>query len=565
MFIEHLRKDFYEQLPGSRPLIIAAPDVDAVCTVKILQFLFNIDGIAYTLVSAEGNHELKEHFVEFREQVKNIILVNCGGTIDVLALLDNPENVIIYIIDSHRPTHILNIYDDSQQVRIVIPPGEQELIPAFDDIFRDDIESDDDDSQEDDSGLDEEGEEGDGGGSRKRRRRLEPTAVEKRRERRDWQEKRRRVLFDYSQFSYYGPPASLIMLEVAWTMSRGGPELVWYSIVGLTDSYIMKKIDRQHYILLAHQLQSHVARLKHSQQNQRDAMKLLFEKEICLHLYRHWNIHESLAVTPYFACKFKFWTGEKQMNRFLLDIGLPLSQCRQKLVAMDLNIRKALKDMFEKKADKWNMDEITIPSFTRQVGLRRKYSAIDCHWAALAVLESPANDLTMSERFKSALDCLPAERMAELDKGVEAAKILLKTIRQQVQAFLDTHTVVSLGPFLLATISTEGIDTKYFVNQNSLILLARFTLMAAVDSSNSRKAAGLPLIMIVPQSADVFLLIGLPPLAADSSSNLFGKAFERVAECLEEGVAMDAFESFIVQVKAEKKKKFIDKLLEIME
>ncbi|CAG7726485.1 unnamed protein product, partial [Allacma fusca] len=32
---------------------------------------------------------------------------------------------------------------------------------------------------------------------------------------------------------------------------------------------------------------------------------------------------------------------------------------------------------------------------------------------------------------KSALDCLPAERMAELDKGVEAAKILLKTIRQQ--------------------------------------------------------------------------------------------------------------------------------------
>ena len=49
-------------------------------------------------------------------QVKNVVLVNCGGTEDIMKLLDNPKDVVIYILDSHRPTHILNIYDDSQQV-----------------------------------------------------------------------------------------------------------------------------------------------------------------------------------------------------------------------------------------------------------------------------------------------------------------------------------------------------------------------------------------------------------------------------------------------------------------
>ena len=69
------------------------------------------------------------------------------------------------------------------------------------------------------------------------------------------------------------------MLEVAWTMSRGGTELVWYSIVGLTDSYVMQKMSREHYVQLAMQLQAHVARIKHSQENQRDIVKINFENE----------------------------------------------------------------------------------------------------------------------------------------------------------------------------------------------------------------------------------------------------------------------------------------------
>ena len=47
--------------------------------------------------------------------------------------------------------------------------------------------------------------------------------------------------------------------------------------------------------------------------------------------------------------------------------------------------------------------------------------------------------------------------------------------------------------------------------------------------------------------------------------SLFGKAFEHVAEKVGDGVALDSFETFIVHLSGDKKKKFIDKLLEVME
>lgn len=54
-------------------------------------------------------------------QIRRVILINCGGTIDLMELFENPTDVIIFVIDSHRPTHILNIYNESKQVNKIIP------------------------------------------------------------------------------------------------------------------------------------------------------------------------------------------------------------------------------------------------------------------------------------------------------------------------------------------------------------------------------------------------------------------------------------------------------------
>ena len=57
-------------------------------------------------------------------------------------------------------------------------------------------------------------------------------------------------------------------------------------------------------------------------------MKLSYQKELNLNLYRHWSISESLHHTIYTAAKFKIWThkGKQKLSEFLAELGLPLVQ-----------------------------------------------------------------------------------------------------------------------------------------------------------------------------------------------------------------------------------------------
>jgi cell division control protein 45 len=67
-------------------------------------------------------------------------------------------------------------------------------------------------SEEEGEGSSEADSAGEGGAEESRqgkRRRLDEEAILKRRERRLWEEKRDRLMFDYTQFSYYGRSVSL--------------------------------------------------------------------------------------------------------------------------------------------------------------------------------------------------------------------------------------------------------------------------------------------------------------------------------------------------------------------
>lgn len=65
-------------------------------------------------------------------------MINCGGTIDVVELLEPHRDVIFFIIDSHRPYDVCNIYSDSGQVRIIGKPDADDEIPEYTEIFRED-------------------------------------------------------------------------------------------------------------------------------------------------------------------------------------------------------------------------------------------------------------------------------------------------------------------------------------------------------------------------------------------------------------------------------------------
>ena len=88
--------------------------------------------------------------------VRYVVMINCGATIDLVDFLSPPEDLIIFVADSHRPIDVCNAYSDGQ-IRLITASEEEEDIPEYGTIFRD--ESDDneetggsDEYDEDDAG-----------------------------------------------------------------------------------------------------------------------------------------------------------------------------------------------------------------------------------------------------------------------------------------------------------------------------------------------------------------------------------------------------------------------------
>lgn len=54
-----------------------------------------------------------------------------------MELLQPDEDVIFYILDSHRPYDLCNVYSENQ-VRILGQPDSDEKIPEYNEVFRDD-------------------------------------------------------------------------------------------------------------------------------------------------------------------------------------------------------------------------------------------------------------------------------------------------------------------------------------------------------------------------------------------------------------------------------------------
>lgn len=114
MYISDLKNDFYNVLRGKRILVIVNYDIDAICASKILQTLFRYDHMVYSIVPIMGMAGLQRAYNDNKDDVKDVILINCGACVDLVELLEPEENVTFYVCDSHRPMDVCNIYSDSQ-------------------------------------------------------------------------------------------------------------------------------------------------------------------------------------------------------------------------------------------------------------------------------------------------------------------------------------------------------------------------------------------------------------------------------------------------------------------
>ncbi|XP_053659436.1 cell division control protein 45 homolog [Anopheles marshallii] len=564
MFIADLRKDFYQQLIGKRILVLVNYDLDAICASKILQALFRCDNVIYSIVPIMGLTGMRRAYNEHKGDVRYVLLVNCGGCIDIVDVLQPEQDVVFFICDAHRPYDVCNVYSDGQ-VRILGEMNSSENIPAFDDIFQD---SDNESNDEDDAGYDDdnagsdsdEGTTADSKGNN-RIQRIEQRLL-RRRARKAWQERRITLMFEYSQYAYYGSSSALSIFELAWRMSKDSLDLLWWAIVGVTEQKLLGKVESSSYTLLIERLQSHVSRLtnKESDQAIQTSVKIVFESDLQLALFRHWSVLDSLRYSYYPACRLKLWThkGDKQMNELLVDMGLPLVQAKQTFNAMDLVLRKEFYEKIEKFAPKYNMPDVTYASFVLQYGYRNRYSAADYVYSMLAILESVRQDRLPEACFLQSMDALSRAKKSILDEGIEMCKTLLTTIFKQVQTCLEMHQIRSAGPFLYLVLQEE---VSFFSCPYGLMLLARFLLRAHVAVSRNRRAQELPLIAVAPidLQSGISLLAGVPP-ACEDSRHFFAKAFEEAGNRSGAIISQDFFETAVIQIKQSDCTKFLDAL-----
>ncbi|XP_039728837.1 cell division control protein 45 homolog isoform X1 [Pteropus medius] len=565
MFVSDFRKEFYEVVQNQRVLLLVALDVDALCACKILQALFQCDHVQYTLVPVSGWQELETAFLEHKEQFHYFILINCGANIDLLDILQPDEDAIFFVCDTHRPVNVVNVYNDTQ-IKLLIKQDDDLEVPAYDDIFRDEEE-------------DEEysGNTGDGSEPSEKRTRLEEEIVAqtmKRRERREWEARRRDILFDYEQYEYYGTSSAMVIFDLAWMMSKDLNDMLWWAIVGLTDQWVQDKITQMKYVTDVGILQRHVSRNNHRDEDEEnalsvDCMRISFEYDLRLVLYQHWSLHDSLCNTCYTAARFKLWSvhGQKRLQEFLADMGLPLKQVKQKFQSMDISLKENLREMIEESANKFGMKDMRVQTFSIHFGFKHKFLASDVVFATMSLMESPEKDSSGTDNFIQALDSLSRSNLDKLYLGLELAKRQLRATQQTIASCLCTNLVISQGPFLYCSLMEGTPDVMLFSKPASLSLLSRHLLKSFVCSTKNRRCKLLPLVMAAPLNVEqgTVTVVGVPP-ETDSSDkkNFFGRAFEKAAEGTNSRTLHNYFDLSVIELKAEDRSKFLDGLISLL-
>ncbi|OWK14688.1 CDC45 [Cervus elaphus hippelaphus] len=340
MFVSDFRKEFYEVVQSQRVLLFVASDVDALCACKILQFRY-------------------------------FVLINCGANVDLLDILQPDEEAVFFVCDTHRPVNVVNVYNDTQ-IKLLIKQDDDLEVPAYEDIFRDEEEDEEHSGNESDEGSE----------PSEKRTRLEEEIAErtlKRRQRREWEARRKDILFDYEQYEYHGTSAAMVMFDLAWLMSKDLSDMLWWAIVGLTDQWVQDKITQVKYVTDVGVLQRHVSRHSHRHEDEEHALsvdcaRISFEYDLRLVLYQHWSLHDSLCNTCYTAARFKLWSlhGQKRLQEFLADVG---------------------------------MKDMRVQTFSVHFGFKHKFLASDVVFATMSLMESP-EDGSGTDSFTQALDSL---------------------------------------------------------------------------------------------------------------------------------------------------------------
>ncbi|KAJ3189473.1 hypothetical protein HDU85_003104 [Gaertneriomyces sp. JEL0708] len=355
-------------------LIFVTNDVDALCALNMLVTLFKSDYIAHKIVPVSGYTDLSTAnslHIEDNEELRSIILLNCGGLVDLSEMLSLNDEMTVYVCDSHRPLNLHGLFGsdqvlfmddgdiddlaDLQQAFEELEEGGSESDNDNDDDEDDDDDGDDDDedgvsdndNDDEDKDKDEEEETDDANASpgrrRKRKRKRKPDesldgpplkklrGSESRRRRKRLQ----RMIADYyAEGTYYGMSVAGLLYAMASQLGRAGNDFLWLSIIGLTYQYLSSRISHRRYLAVVQTYKDEVSKLNPlgsaitsdsnlddleslfgssnpaantATSRQRDDSSIKCDDELRLMLLRHWSFWEAMYCSGYVATRLGVW------------------------------------------------------------------------------------------------------------------------------------------------------------------------------------------------------------------------------------------------------------------
>ncbi|KAL5707822.1 hypothetical protein ACHQM5_018679 [Ranunculus cassubicifolius] len=592
MVREQKVESFYSKLKEaaletpSSPLLIfpATSDVDSLCALKIIFHVLESDSIRYACYPVSSFGEIDKYAGESLSSVDqsiSILLINWGCHRDLRRILKLGPLAKVFVVDSHRPIHLHNLSDKNDRV-VVLYTGDDEhqadlayeinvseLANAgeLDSEEEEGVEDSDDSDSESDSDEDDDHNEG----SQKRRKLSDENDEDPVR------------LFKKLKKEYYhlgtfhGKPSGCLMFELSHSLRKNTNELLWLACVSLTDQFVHERLTNERYLSGVMELEQHVnssgnleavtsVTLKDGTKVRApDASRIAYEDEPRLMLLREWNLFDSMLCSSYIATKMKTWSdnGMKKLKLLLARMGFPLVDCQQKFQYMNQEVKRKMKDEFERFLPEYGLTEFYYKSFLRLHGYSSKVSAADVVYGVTALLESfvQSDGSHASDQFGIAYDSLSLSNVDTLRKGMQnAIKVQRAILRQGSAAITKSGSIRSGRKFRWVKLE-DAADTKLLAYPQALTKFCYFLMDALREKGAKMKPMICACLGHEPNKALIVGVCGKPRLGA-IQGNAFGVAFKDAAEEIGAEYFHEMFESSWILLDAAALNSFMIRLSE---
>ncbi|KAH7307613.1 hypothetical protein KP509_22G068600 [Ceratopteris richardii] len=357
--------------------------------------------------------------------------------------------------------------------------------------------------------------------------------------------------------TFHGRPAGCLLYEIAHALHKNNNELLWLACVSLTDQFVHERLSVERYQAGVMELEQHIngsgnlematsVTLKDGTKVRiPDVSRISYEDEPRLMLLREWNLYDSMICSSYVATKLKTWSdnGLKRLRLLLAKMGIALVECQQKFQYMSSDMKKRLKEEFQKLLPEYGLSDLYYRSFQRLHGYSSKVSAADVVYGVTALLESWGGN-HHTDHFWNAYKALSLNNLEDLQLGMHRAISTQRaTLRQGSLAITRKGYIKSARGFRWLKLE-DGSDAELLAHPLSLTKFCYF-LMDALKEKGARVKPMICAALKPGSSSKMVLIVGVSsrPRLGAQHANRFGMVFQSVAQDLGATFTHDAFES----------------------